>query len=735
MDFLNSIFGGGGGGEAAAPAGPAAPASRTSIFEPSGGSGDFNPFALAGRAMGIPTTAERIGGVRGEALSEMGKLVQSGLPPEQAIIQFVQTPKGQQWFGADPDMIGTLQAFRTAVQAPVPQLHSTTPGGQTLGATPGAVTDYGTTPMTPSQMAGKNPPALHNVPGRGGSTDVLRQNPDGSATLVHQTEGSVDTAPGHVQLDARTGAIFSYNQTTKQQDFNYFGNFSGAPASRLREIAEAEITPPELRTDKTERALNNMVANNMITPLQKDQYMTGAWEVKEGKNVHGEPNGKFSIINKIDGTQMPIMPGTRYYMEGGGAQHFPQVQGSTQAPPSPGPGGPARSYTGQRPPAYDQGPTPTQYGNSAVGADPTTGEQFGPNTRGPDPTTQAKNRMFLASGASPAFLRDTAHLWGTLNPAWQTAESREANDQASAMQRLDVAMTNLAADQGTMGVPKTVIETYKTMAGGIGWLSAPSGQAVQKGIQLYDGLIDERRAAVDVLRDPEDIYGKKQKDDAAGRVMKLDAVLRALPDRNTMVELDQAIMKGREGTTAVGAITNAGRQGMQIIRGESPTASPTAPTRAQPNAAITPQAIQTMEPRAVLAIDPSTVPSEGRAAYRKRLEAIAGKPAAAPPATPTARSNFASEDASAPSGALTDFTKDPAAATRGIPQNGQADNPNNMTAEERLNASFDLIGKVLERQNNYNAGKEKLKAKKGDYLFQGGLDAYSQSRQVPRRNK
>lgn len=668
MDFLTNIFGGGGGADAA----PAAPATQgRSIFEPSGNSaaGVFDPFAFAGRAMGLPTTAERVGGISGAALSELGRITQEeGLPPEQAILKFLSTPQGQQWFASGDDVMKTLGQFKTTVTPPMPQVTPAPAGSDVYQSTPhGGTNKIGSTPLTPAQRATRAP-SFHNVPGAGGMTDVL----DESGRVIHSTPGSIDTAPGHARMDPRTGRFSAINPTTKQQDFNFFGNLSGAPASRLRELAEAEITPDNMRPDKVERALNSLVSNGIINPAQRAMYLTGAWEVKEVTNSFGEGLGRYMMINKLDGTHMPIAPGTRYHSPTGSG--FPEIPQSTQAPPA----GPGTQPFGSYVPGRGQA-QPDTAGNSMLPQGPNAGPVRQP--------VAGRDTMALGSGFNSASMSMVASIMGTINPAFQTEGTRTNENRRQAIEMLKTSLMGAAADQGTMGVPRTVIDQWIKVAGlDTGFFSGPPGKAIQGLIGLSDNVLNERNRWNEIARDEGE--ARKVRTEARNSAIKLDRVLENLPPRGVLEEMDKNIREGTAGAPdAWETIKNTYGMMFDASMGR-------APHDAQPPAASRARDIQGMNDQQLRGLDPATLSQSDRAAYRKRAAELGGAPKPTPTGSPSQRSNFAAEDLPSPAGDVSTFVNDPegtARSARGAPSSGILDK----TVEQRLEQSFQMLEQAI----------------------------------------
>lgn len=104
------ILGGGGGGTPA-PSGAPAPRSYNALLDPS----RSGVFGVLGGLMGNPTRQEHqqqvVGSARAKGFQSLADAITAGVPPQKAILQFVETPEGQNFFATSSDPAAELAQF------------------------------------------------------------------------------------------------------------------------------------------------------------------------------------------------------------------------------------------------------------------------------------------------------------------------------------------------------------------------------------------------------------------------------------------------------------------------------------------------------------------------------------------------------------------------------------------------------------------------------------------------
>lgn len=89
-------------------------------------------FGLIGRLTGAPTRAEwqqqQAGGARATGISQFQQMIASGRSPQEALIEFVQTPEGMDMLAKDPDALRQLVTSAAAVTPEKPEEYTLSPG-------------------------------------------------------------------------------------------------------------------------------------------------------------------------------------------------------------------------------------------------------------------------------------------------------------------------------------------------------------------------------------------------------------------------------------------------------------------------------------------------------------------------------------------------------------------------------------------------------------------------------
>lgn len=223
-----------------------------SLFDPDK-QGTISGFI--GQAMGNPSQSQYQGQATGEAQQQIAQMMQSGMSQQQALVKFIGTPQGIQYFtAAGPDGMKQLQEFLTA---------STPPDPKAVGLKPG-------------------------------ETGVISQ---GGKVLSGDKPLSVPT--------------------TEQQNFNYFGNLSQVPPARLKELAEAQIDPAAKNNGVKERSIDKLVADYGLDPQTGEKLKAGLVQVVQAKDQFGASTGDITLLDISDPQNVksvlikPVAPGAK----------------------------------------------------------------------------------------------------------------------------------------------------------------------------------------------------------------------------------------------------------------------------------------------------------------------------------------------------------------------------------------------------------------------------------------
>lgn len=257
-----------------------------------------NFMGMIGSAAGVPGQRERniqyqnkVGDIQSEAMSELSRIISTGVAPEQALTKLLQTDVGKNWFArSDPAAITKL------------------------------ATDY---------AASTRPPTDNTVVG--GSLVQTNKNQPGQATVLHSEPkmGNV----GSTMINERTGQPVYTEAPQAVREFKYFTNFLQDNPERIKQLAEMQATPSAvLQTGQEERAVKELVRLGLMTPEIAGKITAKVIELKPikggpddkdigymvfDKSQAGDPNYKPTFVPVPNmgfqpgaGTGVPTIPGT-----------------------------------------------------------------------------------------------------------------------------------------------------------------------------------------------------------------------------------------------------------------------------------------------------------------------------------------------------------------------------------------------------------------------------------------
>lgn len=154
--ILDALFGGNGQNALGSPSwaeanagGPVPPAPAAPSRNPFGSalmaSDAPGIMGFLGRLSGNPTTDEiamrRLGSEQAQGLSGLQRRISAGMPVQQAIVDFVGSPEGQQFFGSSQDPIGAIKGYLQLSQKAPDKFEAVSPGSTIANLTTGQMTD------------------------------------------------------------------------------------------------------------------------------------------------------------------------------------------------------------------------------------------------------------------------------------------------------------------------------------------------------------------------------------------------------------------------------------------------------------------------------------------------------------------------------------------------------------------------------------------------------------------
>lgn len=570
---------------------PNSPSSyRTNVFEPQGGSGDLNPFALVGRMMGMPTTAERGGMANQMAQQELAKRVEQGMPIDKAIMDFIGSPKGSAWMGSGvADVPGVMKTFADSILTRPPvQAPALSPGQQATQTTqsgPNAGSQTISAPHAPMQVNPENTVTDPNkVTGPGGQNFTA---PPASANIP---AGSVRTAPVNPQGEQRGSP--QYVPPEQVQTFNEMTKIANLPEGTLRELATMQAMTPEGRMGRPiQLSIKAMVESGSITQEQASRFLAGSAQILENKTGYGP---KFYYYDKLDGPAggvKPLIPNSNYQPSSVLTPQMPVPgQGETlgKSPPV-GPagvqpqGGTGYPVQGTQPQGSN---TPTAPAPVAPGGaqSPTLQTDVAARSQPPSqipsdiPSTAYKPdgsvdwskagpraQMFLGVGPGANFTdfntRVTSAILGKTPSSMEYGRTIEA--ARSQMRNFQQVVMSMAKEGNQMNVPKDLTEHVKNLVEGMNLFDDPVASAIQMKT-LSNRLTSEIKGNMASLAN-EEYASQDQQKIWEHQINMYRQVLRTMPSPEDTDTFIRDYNSGKVRASAATDIKNAFTNSMEIV--------------------------------------------------------------------------------------------------------------------------------------------------------------------------
>lgn len=477
-----------------------------------------------GSAFGMPTTQERVGGIRAQAMNELAGLQASGLSPQQALVKFMQGPSGMNLMSQDPDFKGTMDAFLKSVTPPTPAPFSAAPGHDVYTAEPGKFTKQGSVPMTPAQMNPRTENEFTTIgPGQAPMSRVTGQVGKPLATTerqnigVPQAVGPNNTMGTWVQdASAPGGYRWRPQSVTMSEKFNTMSSLMEAaqldPTTRAQ-IAKLNLIPGEdpSRID----AIDQMVAAGSISQEMGQKLKAKTLDWVAIKDWEGNETGEYAIRDLSTGSATVV----------GG---IPQ-KGSAR----PDAGGPP--------------PNARNVGSPLV---------LQPDHMNPDGTVAAdrvladpKISTFLGAGTNPAIMRALSGLLEIQDPTAATPQSKLANSRANHLTKIKNALALLAAQEEGKALAD-IVKSWTQLLESPGFLSGSTTSNIQQGKDLVTWVNQNIRQQEDIRFDNSGFQSREAK---RGSVRLLNALYRlrdTLPTMQQMEAVEAVVARGEGGVSS-----------------------------------------------------------------------------------------------------------------------------------------------------------------------------------------
>ena len=516
-----------------------------------------------GGLMGNPTADQAAGSATGRALQELTALRDQGLSPQQALVKYLQTPGGIDYFSnAGPNGLKNLTDALSATTPPAPMIHNVPEGGALIG----------TNPQT-------------------GQPTTLFQNP--------KTYAPTTLGPQDIAID-RNGNKIAENTNQKAgetpadvRSFQYFTQIAKLPPEEIQRLAAIKVDPS--KSSVSSMAIDKLVDDYGLDPRLGEALKAGSVKVLPLKNEYGQDTGDASIVDLTgaNGPTVQILSAKGRRTTGADVPNTPMAGTS----PSTG------AATGVLPPASTATPSPTPSPMSIPEANP---KYFG-----------NKMSMFLASGPIAKGLAAASSLSESINPKLIIPEGAQAADRQVL---IDTLRSDLAA-MGQMGdgwVNKGVLDGYLKLAPSGSMTESPH-QSIQKAIRLAEHIRDEIAAQEEVKNDPKQPIEQRKK--ANSLIEGWRRVQRDMPTYDELVKGEEQIRSGTAGAPtisgAVDTVVRAGSKAITEVKKEAGKVQQDQGLTSEP-----PLNFDTMELPDLIKVDPAKLDRPSKIKLMRRLDAL-----------------------------------------------------------------------------------------------------------------
>jgi len=512
-----------------------------------------------GGLMGNPTAGQAAGSATGAALQELSTLRDQGLTPQQSLLKWFQTPRGQEYFTqAGPDGLKQLVDGLVATQPPSPVMHNLKPGEELY-----------------SQMPGQQP----------------------ALAATNQNFSPQSVSKGAVLTD-RTGKVLydnsADNEDTPQiKNFKFFtGQLGKVPPEQLKQLAEIQLDPNGQAAKV--RAVQDMVKNFGMDQRLGDAIIADTVHVMAVPGDFGQNTGQVMVYDKSNPTAGATLINPNAVNSPAGPQSsVPQLPATA---PNTG------AATGVLPATPSTEPIPKNRAGSIPQANP---KYFGD-----------KASMFLGTGPIAGALSAATGVTELADPSLVIPEGAKAKDRAT---QIDILRSDLAS-MGQMGdgwVNKGIIEGYLKLAPEAKLTVTPH-EAVQKGIRLAEHIQGEIDAQSEVYSNKTLPFEARKK--ALSIIQGWQRVQRDMPTVDELRNIEGAIRNGTSGApspaSAAKSIVETGAKAVTSIKKEATQIQQDQGLTGQPNIDLI------NDPKELLGIDPTKLDRANNIKFQRKLDAI-----------------------------------------------------------------------------------------------------------------
>lgn len=512
-----------------------------------------------GGLMGAPTARQAQGSATGNALKELSALRDQGLPPQQALIKFLQTPGGQEFFtNAGPDGLKTLVDGLAATQPPAPTLHNLGKGGQLYATQPG---------QTEAKLVANNPETF--APTKAGPGEMLFDR--NGNKLAENTNAPQDTA--------------------EIQNFKFYtSQISKLPKAEIERLALLKLDPG--KTTAATEAIDTLVKNYGLDARTGEALKAGALSIQPILNSAGQDTGLRTIVDLTSpgGPKSMLINSQSENITPGSTPSAQPVPGSTPA---------SGAATGKLPAA-----TPADV--PTVNNSKTTG----------NPSFGTKADMALGSSPVSKVLGAATKVSEAINPRLIIESGAQANDRETMLNSLRSNLQAIGTIGGGFSSNKGLIQGYVDTYLDRGFFTSSPHSQVQKLIRLNE--VANQNIQEETQRYNDSTQPNEVKKQAAETVAGWQRVLKSMPTYDQLISQEKAIREGKAGAPTVsGAVNTMIESGAKALTEGKRQAQEV--QTANPNMTGG-TAIEAMTDQQLLQTDPRSLKREDQIKFLRRLD-------------------------------------------------------------------------------------------------------------------
>jgi hypothetical protein len=469
------------------------PFNYSSLLDP-GPRSQGTMMGFIGGLMGSPTARQAAGSATGAALQELSALRDQGMPPQQALIKFLQTPNGQAYFtNAGPNGLKSLVEGLQATVPPAPTMHNVPEGGQLYATSPGS-----------------------------GDPKMVAQNPKRYPNQVLGPQDKMVDAQGNPL--AENTNVKPGDTPANVQSFKYFSALANLPQAEIKRLAALQLDPSANKATVESNAIDDLVSRFNLDPALGEKMKAGAIKVLPLKNSVGQDTGAVTIVDLTTGDVRMVDPNKQ-------GTPATNTGAPSEAPAGTSPATGAR--TGALPAVKPQLPKSGTEGNAAFGS---------------------KDDMALGAGPVSKVLGAATTLSEAVDPKLIIEEGAKARDRETMLNTLRSNLQSIGTIGGGMSSNKGLIEGYvKTYLDQGFFTSSPHSQ-VSKLIRLHETA--EKNIAEETERAQNPNLPNEVKKQAFETVAGWQRVLSSMPDYKTLINQEKAIRAGTAGAPTVSGAAN-----------------------------------------------------------------------------------------------------------------------------------------------------------------------------------